>query len=139
MAFDQRVFVSFNPFYVYVAQADVKPGCVLRSSNVASVLRDEKLVTENEIRACRRNRNTWAYVGELNKKPQLTCVYQSADAQNEFVYRTPDVAGVFDDNQGGSAPGVEPVSTGKAIKQGLTEGQMELMRQQAIEFENGEM
>ena len=26
MAFDQRVFVSFNPFNVYVAQADVKPG-----------------------------------------------------------------------------------------------------------------
>lgn len=27
MAFDQRVFVSFNPFNVYVAQADVKPAC----------------------------------------------------------------------------------------------------------------
>jgi hypothetical protein len=33
MAFDQRVFVSFNPFNVYVAQADVKPACVLRQSN----------------------------------------------------------------------------------------------------------
>ena len=38
MAFDQRVFVSFNPFNVYVSQADVKPACVLRQSNAVNVL-----------------------------------------------------------------------------------------------------
>jgi hypothetical protein len=30
MVFDQRVFVSYNPFNVYVTQPEVKPGCVLR-------------------------------------------------------------------------------------------------------------
>ena len=29
--------------------------------------------------------NTWAYVGDINDKPQLSCVYQSDDAQNEFL------------------------------------------------------
>ena len=33
MVFDQRVFLSLNPFNVYVAQPEVKPGCVLRRSN----------------------------------------------------------------------------------------------------------
>ena len=30
MVFDQRVFMSLNPFNMYVAQPEVKPGCVLR-------------------------------------------------------------------------------------------------------------
>lgn len=55
MAFDQRVFVSFNPFNVYVAQADVKPACVLRQSNVVQVLQQSGLVNDNEVRACKRN------------------------------------------------------------------------------------
>ena len=55
MAFDQRVFVSFNPFNVYVAQADVKPACVLRQSNVVQVLEQSGLINDSEIRACKRN------------------------------------------------------------------------------------
>jgi hypothetical protein len=37
MVVDQRVFVTFNPFSIYVSQADVKPGCVLRQSNFVQV------------------------------------------------------------------------------------------------------
>lgn len=85
MAFDQRVFVSFNPFNVYVAQADVKPACVLRPSNVVSVLKERNLLNNDEIRACKNNYNTWAFVGDLNDQPQLSCVYKSEDAQNEFL------------------------------------------------------
>jgi hypothetical protein len=85
MAFDQRVFVSFNPFNVYVAQADVKPACVLRPSNVVSVLKERELLNNDEIRACKNNYNTWAFVGDLNDQPQLSCVYKSEDAQNEFL------------------------------------------------------
>lgn len=85
MAFDQRVFVSFNPFNVYVAQADVKPACVLRPSNVVSVLKERDLLNNEEIRACKNNYNTWAFVGDLNDQPQLSCVYKSEDAQNEFL------------------------------------------------------
>jgi hypothetical protein len=82
---DQRIFLSFNPFNVYVAQADVKPGCVLRPSNVAAVLQKPGLIDESEVRACRNNMNTWAFVGDLNAEPELSCVYQSQDAQNEFL------------------------------------------------------
>jgi hypothetical protein len=86
MAFDQRVFVSFNPFNVYVAQADVKPACVLRQANVVPVLRDRKLINDEEVRACKQNMNTWAFVGDLSSAyPQISCVYKSADAQNEFL------------------------------------------------------
>ena len=86
MAFDQRVFVSFNPFNVYVAQADVKPACVLRPENVAPVLKQQTgLLNEREIQSCKKNMNTWAFVGDLQDMPQLSCVYKSEDAQNEFV------------------------------------------------------
>ncbi|CAJ1954525.1 unnamed protein product [Cylindrotheca closterium] len=86
MAFDQRVFVSFNPFNVYVSQADVKPACVLRQSNIVPILKDDKhLLNDQEVRGCKANMNTWAFVGNLNDKPQLSCVYKSEDAQNEFL------------------------------------------------------
>jgi len=85
MAFDQRVFVSFNPFNVYVAQADVKPACVLRQANIVPVLKERKLLNDDEIRGCKMNMNTWAFVGDLNDQPQLSCVYKSDDAQNEFL------------------------------------------------------
>ena len=86
MAFDQRVFVSFNPFNVYVAQADVKPACVLRQANVVPVLQDRGLINKKEVKQCKDNMsNTWAFVGDLNDYPQLSCVYKSEDAQNEFL------------------------------------------------------
>ena len=49
MVFDQRVFMSLNPFNIYVAQPEVKPGCVLRRSNW-SILEREKLVTGDQRR-----------------------------------------------------------------------------------------
>lgn len=86
MVLDERVFVTFNPFNVYVTQADTKPGCVLRPSNVVSQLQKERnLLTNDEIESCKNGYNTWGYVGDINNKPQLTCVFQSDDAQNEFL------------------------------------------------------
>eukprot|EP00622_Pseudochattonella_farcimen_P007413 FR743389.1.p1 GENE.FR743389.1~~FR743389.1.p1 ORF type:complete len:269 (+),score=36.13 FR743389.1:55-861(+) len=85
MVMDQRVFVTFNPFNVYVTQADAKPGCVLRSANVVSVLQERKLLESNEVTACKNNMNTWAFVGDLDDRPQISCVYKSKDAQNEFL------------------------------------------------------
>jgi hypothetical protein len=86
MVLDQRVFVTFNPFNVYVTQADTKPGCVIRQSNVINLLQKERqLVTDEDMELCKISYNTWAFVGDLNDKPQLNCVYQSDDAQNEFL------------------------------------------------------
>jgi hypothetical protein len=125
MAFDQRVFVSFNPFNVYVAQADVKPACVLRSSNAVPILQGRKLINDREVRACKQNiDNTWAFVGDLEHMPQLSCVYKSEDAQNEFLSDPKLGIGedVWDDDRG---------SNRKNIKGSLTEAQKDLMRGQA--------
>lgn len=53
LVLDHRVFVSFNPFSIYVTQADVKPGCVLRAANVVQALQGRGLLTDEEVRASR--------------------------------------------------------------------------------------
>jgi len=84
MVFDQRIFVSFNPFNVYVAQPEVKPGCVLRRSNVRE-LESRGLVDSSQVSACKRNMNTFAFVGDLEKSPEVSCVYHSEEAENQFL------------------------------------------------------
>jgi len=86
MVLDERVFITFNPFNVFVTQADTKPGCVLRPANVVSQLQKERqLITNEEVAGCKNGYNTWAFVGDINSNPQLNCVFQSDDAQNEFL------------------------------------------------------
>jgi F0F1-type ATP synthase assembly protein I len=123
MAFDQRVFVSFNPFNVYVAQADVKPACVLRPANVVPILEDKGLINKKEVKQCKDNMsNTWAFVGDLNDYPQLSCVYKSEDAQNEFLSNPKYGIGedVYDDDRAV----LEAMKSGKKnIKTDLTGGQ----------------
>jgi Protein of unknown function (DUF3172) len=119
MAFDQRVFVSFNPFNVYVSQADVKPACVLREANVVSALKTRGLINDNEVRSCKMNMNTWAFVGDLNDTPQLSCVYKSQDAQNEFLSNPKFGIGedYLDDDR------ERIIDTRKIVKGSLTEAQ----------------
>ena len=130
MAFDQRVFVSFNPFNVYVAQADVKPACVLRPSNAVPVLMDRKLINDQEVRSCKNNMNTWAFVGDLESLPQLSCVYKSEDAQNEFLSNPKLGIGedVYDDDR---ANALHDGKNNKSIKTALTEQQKAALRRQA--------
>lgn len=130
MAFDQRVFVSFNPFNVYVSQADVKPACVLRDANVVPVLRSRGLINDDEVRACKNNMNTWAFVGSLDDTPQLSCVYKSQDAQNEFL-SNPKI-GIGEDYLDDDRETLSSMrSTGKIVKGGMTNAQKELVRKQA--------
>jgi hypothetical protein len=91
MVFDQRIFVSFNPFNVYVAQPEVKPGCVLRRANVG-VLESRNLVDQQQVQACKRNMNTFAFVGDLAGTPQVSCVYHSEEAENQFLRNPPKTA-----------------------------------------------
>lgn len=106
MVLDQRVFITFNPFNVFVTQADTKPGCVLRPANVVAQLQKERpLLTDEEIDSCKNGYNTWAFVGDINNKPQLTCVFQSDDAQNEFLSNPKVGLGedVYEDDASGKA------------------------------------
>lgn len=91
MVFDQRVFLSFNPFNVYVSQPEVKPGCVLRRSNW-SVLERRNLVSKSEVDSCKRGMNTFAFVGDLDGDPKVTCVYHSEQAENQFMQGESDFA-----------------------------------------------
>lgn len=88
MVFDQRIFVSFNPFNVYVSQPEVKPGCVLRRANF-NVLETRGLVDQQAVQACKRNMNTFAFVGDLSASPQVSCVYHSEEAENQFLRNPP--------------------------------------------------
>jgi len=129
MAFDQRVFVSFNPFNVYVAQADVKPACVLRASNVVPILKGKKLINDKEVFACKSNMNTWAFVGDLDNTPQLSCVYKSEDAQNEFLSNPKFGIGedYLDDDRAIQ-------STAKKVKDDLTGPQKDELRRRAAQM-----
>jgi hypothetical protein len=66
--------------------------------------------------------NTWAYVGDLQDKPQLSCVYRSQDAQNEFLSNPKVGIGedYLDDDR--------EKSTGKIVKGGMTNAQKDLAR-----------
>ncbi|CAI7792583.1 unnamed protein product [Closterium sp. NIES-53] len=71
-------------FNVYVSQAEVKPGCVLRQSNW-HVLESKGLVSSDEVRDCKRNMNTFGFVGDLRESPEVSCVYHSETAENLFL------------------------------------------------------
>lgn len=79
-------FPNRPPPSLLFRQADTKPGCVLRAANVVEVLqRKRNLLTQEDVETCKGGMNTWGFVGDLNDHPQLSCVYQSDDAQNEFL------------------------------------------------------
>jgi len=67
---------------VYVSQPEVKPGCVLRRANF-NVLERRGLVDGQQVAACKRNMNTFAFVGDLEGSPEVSCVYHSEEAENQ--------------------------------------------------------
>ena len=69
---------------MYVTSPEVKPGCVLRQANVQE-LEKRELVTRSEADVCRKGMNTFAYVGNLEDKPEVSCVYHSEEAENQFM------------------------------------------------------
>lgn len=98
---------------------------MLREANVVPVLRAKGLINDSEVRACKANMNTWAFVGNLNEQPQLSCVYKSQDAQNEFL--SDPKLGIGEDYLDDD----RERSTKKIVKGGLTEAQKILMRNEA--------
>jgi hypothetical protein len=105
MVFDQRVFVTYNPFNLYVTQPEVKPGCVLRRSNFAVVEKDE-LVTPKQVEACKKRMNTFGFVGDLSDNPEVSCIYHSEEAENQYLVDPAKALGASDN----------PAATGAAAK-----------------------
>lgn len=81
---DLRVFVSLNPFNVFVTQPVMQPGCVLRRNNW-SILEQQKLVSSEQVRDCKNRMNTFGFTGPLEGKPKIDCIYQNAAAGNFFM------------------------------------------------------
>jgi hypothetical protein len=86
MAVSTRLYVTLNPFKVFVAQAGMEPACILRRANW-SILEQRKLISGDQTRDCRNRMNTFGYVGSLDNKDKVSidCVYQSDNAKNLFL------------------------------------------------------
>lgn len=83
MVMDTRLFVSLNPFNVYVSQPSVRPGCVLRNNNWA-ILEQRRLVTSQQVNECKNRMNTFGYTGDLGSSPDISCIYQNDAAKNFY-------------------------------------------------------
>lgn len=84
MVMDTRVFVTLNPFNVYVNQPIMQPGCVMRQNNW-SILEQRKLVRPEQVRDCRHRMNTFGFTGNLENSPRISCIYQSDSEKNRFL------------------------------------------------------
>lgn len=84
MVMDTRLFVTLNPFNVYISQPSMRPGCVLRTNNWA-ILEQRKLVTSDQVRDCKNRMNTFGFTGDLGSSPAISCIYQNEDAQNFYI------------------------------------------------------
>ncbi len=80
---DMRVYMTMNPFSVYVTQPSMIPGCVVRSSNW-SVLEEKNLVSHEEVKDCKNRMNTFGFTGSLEGSPNINCIYQNDAAGNLF-------------------------------------------------------
>jgi Protein of unknown function (DUF3172) len=81
---DVRIFVTLNPFNVFVTQPVMQPGCVLRRNNW-SILEQQKLVDARQVNDCKNRMNTFGFTGPLEGKPRIDCIYQNEAAGNLFV------------------------------------------------------
>ncbi|NES77736.1 MULTISPECIES: DUF3172 domain-containing protein [unclassified Okeania] len=84
MVMNMRVFLTLNPFNVYVSQPNMKPGCVIRRNNW-SILEKRNLVNNEQVRDCKNRMNTFGYTGDINDDPEINCIYQNDSAQNLFL------------------------------------------------------
>lgn len=81
---DMRIFVTLNPFNVYVTQPVMQPGCVLRRNNWA-ILEQKRLVDSRQVNQCKNRMNTFGFIGPLEGKPKIDCIYQNEAAGNLFL------------------------------------------------------
>lgn len=84
---DMRIYLTLNPFNVFVTQPIMEPGCVLRQNNW-SLLEKQDLVTNEQVRDCKRRMNTFGFTGVLEGKPKINCIYQNDSMGNLFLNKS---------------------------------------------------
>ncbi len=84
---DLRVYLTLNPFNVYVTQPTMEPGCVLRRNNWA-VLEKRQVVSNAQVKDCKNRMNTFGFTGQIDSADRVVdCVYQNDAAGNLFLNR----------------------------------------------------
>lgn len=94
---DMRVFITLNPFNVYVTQPSMRPGCVLRRNNW-TILEQQGLVSNEQVRECKNRMNTFGFTNPLESSPDIECIYQNDAAGNLFLNRPGSVNPVETEN-----------------------------------------
>lgn len=89
---DMRIYLTLNPFNVFVTQPVMEPGCVLRQNNW-SLLEKQNLVSNEQVRDCKRRMNTFGFTGVLEGKPKINCIYQNDSMGNLFLNNKPGNSG----------------------------------------------
>lgn len=84
---NMQVYITLNPFNVFVTQPKMEPGCVIRQNNWA-VLEKQNLITSEQVNDCKRRMNTFGYTGSLQGSPNINCIYQNNAAGNLFLDQT---------------------------------------------------
>jgi Protein of unknown function (DUF3172) len=79
-----RIYVTLNPFGIYVSQSDAVPGCVVLPNNW-NLLLQKNAIVDSDIRSCKDRMNTFGYTGDLDKSPRVDCVYETKDAQQKLL------------------------------------------------------
>lgn len=97
MVMDARLYVTLNPFSVYISQPVMQPGCVLRRNNWA-ILEQRKLVTREEVSDCKNRMNTFGFTGNIDASPKISCIYQNDSAEN-FFFSQPGLGAPAPDTQ----------------------------------------
>lgn len=85
---DMRVFMTMNPFSVYVDQPAMQPGCVMRRPNW-SILERRNLVSSEQVHDCKQRMNTFGFTGKLENSPKISCIYQNDSAGDFFRANKP--------------------------------------------------
>lgn len=85
-----RIYVTLNPYNVYVSQSDSEPGCVVLPNNW-NQLQQRQLINSEDVQRCRARLNTFGYAGNIDEpdKLKVDCIYESKDAQAAFTPPTP--------------------------------------------------
>jgi hypothetical protein len=84
MVMNSRVYITLNPFNVYISQAEPVPGCVVLPNNW-NLLLQKGAIKEQDIRLCKDRMNTFGFTGNLDKNPVVDCIYESKDATEKFT------------------------------------------------------
>ena len=97
MVMDARLYVTLNPFSVYISQPTMQPGCVLRRNNW-TILEQRQLVTREQVSDCKNRMNTFGFTGNIDASPKISCIYQNDSAEN-FFFSQPGLGSPAPDTQ----------------------------------------